>query len=99
MSAAAVTVKFVLPDVFTNVTGSVNVAVIAFVPVPTPVARPLFALPLAFMVATVISAEDQTTDDDVVSGSDVPSEKLPVAVNCWVKPLAMLGFGGVIEMD
>ena len=98
-SAAAVTVRFVLPDTFANVTGSVNVAVITFVPSPTPVARPLFALPLAFMVATVISAEDQTTDADVVSGSDVPSEKLPVAVNCWVRPLATVGFGGVTEID
>lgn len=43
------------------------------------------AKPVELTVASVVSELDQVTE---VIGFDVPSEKLPVAVNCWVRPAA-----------
>jgi len=49
------------------------------------------------IVATAVFDEFQVTN--VVRVCVVLSEYVPVAVNCWVVPLAMTGLGGVIVMD
>jgi hypothetical protein len=67
-------------------------AVISAEPMATPLARPL-----SFTVATWVLAEDQVTD--AVTSGDVPSEYVPVAINCLVKPLAMLGLAGVMARE
>ena len=69
-----------------------SVAEIVDVPVATPVASPA-----AVMVATVVVAEAQVTW--LVRFCVELSEKVPVAVNCWVKPFAMAGLAGVTAID
>ena len=49
------------------------------------------------MVATEVVAEAQVTW--LVRFCVELSEKVPVAVNCWVSPLAMLGLAGVTAID
>ena len=49
------------------------------------------------MVATAVVAEAQVTW--LVRSCVELSEKVPVAVNCWVSPLAMLGLAGVTAID
>ena len=49
------------------------------------------------MVAFPVSEEFQVTDD--VISSVVPSEKIPVAMNCWGNPSAMLWLDGVTSID
>ena len=83
--AAAVTVSTVEP------TTPPSVAEIADVPVPTPVASPT-----VLMVATVWVAEPHVTW--LVMFCVELSENVPVAVNCWLVPLTMLGLGGVTEI-
>src|SRR5262249_61788778 len=61
-------------------------------PTSTAVARPV---PL--MVATPVMEEAQVTW--VVRSWVEVSEKVPVAVSCWVVPLAMEGLVGVTAMD
>jgi hypothetical protein len=61
-----------------------------------PVAIPL-AIPLETTVATLVSADDQVIE--ALISTDVPSEYVPVAVNCSVKPLAMLGSTGVSAIE
>jgi hypothetical protein len=61
------------------------------VPVATAVARPL---PL--MVATDVFDEPQETW--AVISWFVPSEFVPIAINCWVAPAGMLGVAGVTVM-
>ena len=63
---------------------------IVVVPAATPVARPV-----AEMVAVAGVPEDQEAEE--VTFCVEPSEKVAVAVNCWVKPAAMLGVAGVTE--
>src|SRR6516165_8710371 len=84
--AAAVTVSVVEPLMLPMV------ALILELPVPLAVAKPA-----AVMVATVVSAEAQVTW--VVRTCVELSEYVPVAVNCWVVPLAMLGLAGVRAID
>jgi len=55
------------------------------------------ARPLLLIVATDISVELQMTC--VVILKLVPSEYVPVAVNCRVAPIDMLGLAGVINME
>ena len=87
---AGVTVRIVDPETLPNV------AVIVDVPAATEVAFPLEPEAL-LMVATDVTDELQVTN--VVRSCVVLSEKVPVAVNCWVVPSAMLGLVGVTEMD
>jgi hypothetical protein len=88
-SVAAVTVKDALPEI------APEVAVIVADPTLLAVASP--AVPVALeTVATVESVELQVTVP--VRFCVVVSEYTPVAVNCCVVPLAMLGFGGVTWM-
>ena len=86
LKVAGVTVSVVFPDTLPDV------AVMADAPVATPVARPP-----GFTVATVILPDDQETDK--VISREVPSEYMPVAVNCLVRSLGMLGSAGVTAMD
>ena len=62
------------------------------VPVATALARPVVE-----MVATEGVADAQVTW--LVRFSVELSEKVPVAVNCWVAPTAMLGLAGVTVID
>jgi hypothetical protein len=69
-----------------------EVAMMNAEPVPIPVARPPGAT-----VAIKVAPEDQVTEE--VTSRDVPSEYVPVAVNCFVELLAMIGLTGVTETD
>jgi len=69
-----------------------EVAVMVVEPVARTVARPVLLI-----VATAGFNESQVTSE--VISKLVPSEKAPVAVNCWVTPTGRLGFAGVTEMD
>jgi hypothetical protein len=86
VSSAGATVSVVAPLTLPSV------ALMAVVPVPTPVARPD-----ALIVATDVVAEAHVTW--LVKFSVVLSENVPVAVNCCVKPLATLGSAGVTAID
>src|SRR4029077_14123525 len=66
------------------------------VPTPAAVARP-FEPDALLTVATLVAEEPQVTT--AVRSCVELSVKVPVAVNCSVSPLAMLGFGGVTAMD
>jgi hypothetical protein len=83
---AEVMVRVVLPEILPEV------AVTVTAPLAMPVARPV--LPT---VAKAGFEEAQATI--VVILKLVPSEKAPVAVNCWLIPTGMLGFAGVTEID
>ena len=61
-------------------------------PMHTPV-----AIPAALIVATVVVAEAQVTW--LVRSCVDASEKVPVAVNCCVSPLATLGLAGVRAIE
>ena len=75
-----------LPDIVPEV------AVIVAVPAATPVARPL-----AFTVTIPVLDELHVTDAVILC--DVPSEYVPVAVNCWVTAVGMLRFIGVTAIE
>jgi hypothetical protein len=89
-SVAEVTIKEVVAEILPDA------AVIVVCPVATEVANPLEPAAL-LMVATAVSDEPQVTD--AVKSCVVPSEYVPVAVNCWVVPMAILGFVGLIAME
>src|SRR5947208_1659608 len=61
-------------------------------PADTPVARPA-----AETVATDVLEEDQAALDE--RSFVVPSEYVPVALNCCVAPAAMEGFAGVTAIE
>jgi hypothetical protein len=71
---------------------SPEVAVMVVVPAVTAVASPLLST-----VATAVLEELQVTE--MVTSWVVPSEKVPVAVNCWVVPPGTLGLAGVTAME
>src|SRR5512146_1908013 len=85
-SVAGFTVRAVDPDTVPDVT------LIVVVPAATEVAKPP-----ALIVAT--PALDEAQVDVDVRFCVVLSENVPVATNCTVVPLEMLGFTGVIVMD
>jgi hypothetical protein len=85
-NVAAVTVSTVLPVT------PFSVAEMEEVPTPAPVARPA-----AVIVATDGVAEAHVTL--LVTFCVLLSLKVPVAVNCCVAPLVMLGLAGVTAMD
>ena len=62
------------------------------VPSPTEVARPV-----VLIVATPAAEELQVAV--LLRFWVVPSVNVPVAVNCWVLPLAIDGFTGVTAID
>ena len=59
---------------------------------PTAVARPVLLI-----VAMVVDEEFHVAV--LVRFCEVPSLKVPVAVNCWVFPMVIEGFAGVTAMD
>lgn len=71
---------------------SPEVAVMVVVPAVTAVASPLLST-----VATAVLEELQVTK--MATSWVVPSEKVPVAVNCWVVPPGTLGLAGVTTME
>jgi hypothetical protein len=81
-----VTVRVVLTEIVPEV------AVMVVVPAVRAVARPFL-----LTTATVVMDEVQVTS--AVISWVVPSEKVPVAVNCWVVPPGTLGLAGVIAME
>jgi hypothetical protein len=83
---AAVHVRAVLPEILPWV------AVIIAVPTVKVVARPVL-----LMVATDVLDERQMTC--VVISRLVPSEYVPVAVNCWLTPKGVFGLVGVKAME
>lgn len=83
---AAVTVKTEFPEILPDV------AEMVVLPTATDVARPL-----VLIEATAAFDEAQVTCE--VKSCIVLSEKVPVAVNCLVVPLATLGLEGVTAMD
>ena len=84
------TVRVVLPDT------APKVALMLVLPATTEVAKPLEPAALE-IVAIVLSDEAQVTED--VRFCVDPSEKVPVAINCWVVSTAMLGFAGVTAIE
>ena len=90
VSTALVTVTVVVADI------PACVAVIVAVPAATPVTRPW--LPTA-LLTVASAAEEDAQVTDVVRSLLVPSEKVPVAVNCRLVSLVMDGFTGVIVSD
>ena len=94
-SVAGVTLSVVVPAMLVD--GSVAVIVVdPMLPLFGDVANPLdpFAL---LIVAIVVSDELHVTD--VVMGCVVLSVYVPVAMNWFVRPLAMLGFASVTAID
>ena len=85
-SVGAVTVRVVEPLI------APKAALIVLVPVPTP-----FANPPEVIVATVVVSEVHVAV--LVRFCVELSEKVPVAVNCFVFPLAIEGFAGVTAID
>src|SRR5207245_10552326 len=74
-----------------------TVAVVVMgLPAATDVAKPCEP-PALLIVATAVLDELQVTW--VVRSCVVLSLKVPVAVNCWVVPFAMLGFVGVTAIE
>ena len=55
------------------------------------------AKPAALIVATVIAEELHVAV--LVKFCVVPSLNIPVAANCWVLPLEIVGFAGVMLID
>jgi len=84
--AGGVTVKVAAPET------PANSAVIAAVPAATAVARPE-----ALMVAIAVFDELQATS--AVRSWVALFDSVPVALNCWLVPMAMLGAAGVTAME
>jgi hypothetical protein len=72
-------------------------AVTVVVPSATATASP-FVPDVLLIVAIPVFEEVQVTDD-VISSVVVPPEKIPMAVNGWVCPTAMLWLAGVTAID
>ena len=90
INIAGVTVKRVDPDL------PPTVAVMVVDPTATGVANP-FEPPALLMAATDAADEPQVTA--VVKLCVEPSEYVPVAVNCWLVPSAILGLDGAIARE
>jgi hypothetical protein len=88
-SVAAVTVNIVDPDMLPDI------AMIVAEPAAAPVANPFEPAALLIVAAAVSELHVAAA----VKSCVVLSEKVPVALNCWVVPLAMLGFVGVTARD
>jgi hypothetical protein len=85
-NVAAVTVRAVLPEMLPEV------ALMSAEPIPMLVTRPLGAI-----MATEVVPEVQITEDVIFC--DVPSEYVPVAVSCIVRPAGTDGLAGATAMD
>jgi hypothetical protein len=90
-NGTVVTVSIVLPTIFALPCALVALMMV-FVPPVKPVARPP-----AVIVADSVFDEAHTTD--AVRSCFVPSENVPVAVNCWFCPTTTVAFAGVTAID
>src|SRR6266568_1433939 len=86
---ADVTVRVELPDTFPDA------AVISAAPTARPLACPL--LPAALLTAATAGSDEIQVTEPVRSWV-LPSEKIPVALNCWLSPLGRLGSVGITSM-
>jgi hypothetical protein len=91
VSSGAVTVNVTLFEWIPE-----RLAVMMVVPSFTVVTSP-FAPDVLLIVAIPVFDEFHVTDE--VISNVVSSEKVPVAVNCWVLPRATSGLAGVIIID
>ncbi len=73
-----------------------DLAVISVLPAATDEASPLE--PVALLMVATNGFDELHVTNVVISGVEF-SEKVSVAVNCWVVPRVMLGFTGVTAMD
>jgi hypothetical protein len=89
---AAVTVTVVVPASEPHTLATLQVAVIVALPVPTVLTSPLL------LTVAAAGFEEVQVRSAFRSCVEV-SEKVPVAVNCWLVPGAMLGAGGVSAID
>ncbi len=87
LKMASVTVKVAEAD------EPLNSTVMTDVPAVTPVARP----DALSTVATLEVPEVQSAK--AVTSTDVPSDKVPVAINCWDMPTGIERVAGVTPMD
>ncbi len=85
-TVAEVTVRVVLPEAVPEV------AVMVAVPVAMAVDRPL-------LLTVATNGLDELQVTCVLISRVVPSEKVPVAVNCWVVATEMTGLAGVKDME
>jgi hypothetical protein len=69
-----------------------ELAMMVALPTPAPVASPLLAI-----VATAVEDELQITV--LVRSCVLPSLYVPVAVNCWLVPFAIVALEGVTDSD
>jgi hypothetical protein len=83
---AGVTVRMVLPEILPKV------AIMVEVPAATPVASPV-------LLTDPTDVLDKLQITCVVISWLVPSEYVPVAVNCLVTPTGMLGLAGVTAIE
>jgi len=90
VTVAAFTVRVVLPEI------APDVAVIVVEPSEKAVASPLE--PTVSLTVAMAGLKELHVTDDVRSFL-VLSEYIPVALNCWVVPIAMDGLVGVTSMD
>jgi hypothetical protein len=87
---AMVMFTVVVPEIFD--VGVNNDAVISVEPVAIPYVRPVLDI-----VATLVFDELQVTE--LVKSRVVLSEYVPVAINCCVAPIAILGLAGVTAIE
>lgn len=73
-----------------------NVAIIEVLPPESDVANPW--VPEALLIVAIEGSEELHVTEEVRSWVEV-SEKVPVALNCWVIPLITVGFLGVISSE
>jgi hypothetical protein len=91
-TVAGVTVNVALPERLLQTLATLQVAVIVAVPALTALASP----PVLTVASNVF---DEVHDRSLVRSWVVLSEKIPVAVSCWLVPAAMLGIGGVRAIE
>ncbi len=71
-------------------------------PGPTDVANPAVVVAVVTLLIVATDRLDELQATWVVISRFVPSEKVPVAVNCWVMPTGVpgiVGFAGLTDMD
>jgi hypothetical protein len=89
-TSVGVTVRVVEPEMLPDM------AFIIVLPTDTDEASPLEP---AVLLIVATDTFDELHVTDVVRFCVELSEKVPVAVNCWVVPRGMLGFAGVTAID
>jgi hypothetical protein len=91
---AGVTVKVAVPERLLQTLATLQLAVMVALPVPAPT---VLTSPLLLTVASEVFDDVQVRS--LLKFWVVLSEKVPVAVICWLVPAAMLGIGGVRAIE